>query len=91
MQRADSGPLVVLVNSLPNLVEAILGTILLSAILMSLRDSFESLARWLTDKWIYISATVLAAAFVVPQELNWINLGGNSVYDHYDLAASILD
>ena len=90
LQRVESGPFVILVNSLPNLVEAVVGTVTLAGMLMSLRENSESLARWLTDSRLYFGATILAAAFVVPQELNWINLDGNSVYDPYDMAASIL-
>ena len=90
LQRVESGPFVILVNSLPNLVEAVVGTVTLAGMLMSLRDNSESLARWLIDGRLYFGATILAAAFVIPQELNWINLDGNSVYDHYDMAASIL-
>ena len=90
LRRVESGPFVILVNSLPNLVEAVVGTVTLAGMLMSLRDNSESLARWLTDIRLYFGATIMAAAFVVPQELNWINLDGNSVYDHYDTAASIL-
>ena len=90
LQRVESGTFVILVNSLPNLVEAVVGTVTLAGMLMSLRENSESLARWLTDSRLYFVATILAAAFVVPQELNWINLDGNSVYDPYDMAASIL-
>ena len=90
LRRIESGPFVILVNSLPNFVEAVVGTVTLAGMLMSLRDNSESLARWLTDRRLYFGATILAAAFVVPQELNWINLDGNSVYDPYDMAASIL-
>ena len=70
LQRVESGPFVILVNSLPNLVEAVVGTVTLAGMLMSLRDNSESLARWLTDRRLYFGATILAAAFVVPQELN---------------------
>jgi hypothetical protein len=90
LRHVESGPFVILVNSLPNFVEAVVGTVTLAGMLMSLRDNSESLARWLTDGRLYFGATILAAAFVIPQELNWINLDGNSVYDHYDMAASIL-
>ena len=90
LRHVESGPLVVLVNSLPNLVEAVVGTIMLAGMLMSLRDNSKDLTRWLSDGRLYFGATILAATFVVPQELNWINLDGNSVYDHYDMAASIL-
>ena len=90
LQHVESGPFVIMVNSLPNLVEVVVGTVTLAGMLTSLRDNSESLARWLTDKRLYFGATILAAAFVVPQELNWINLDGNSVYDPYDMAASIL-
>jgi len=90
LRRVESGPFVILVNSLPNLVEAIVGTITLAGMLMSIRSKSESLARWLTERRLYFGATILAAAFVVPQDLNWINLDGNSVYDHYDMAASII-
>ena len=53
LQRVESGPFVILVNSLPNLVEAVVGTVTLAGMLMSLRDNSESLAQWLTDGRLY--------------------------------------
>ncbi len=86
----DSGPILILVNSLPNLVEAITGTIVLAGMMITIKEYSTGFFRRLSDARVYLIAMLLAALFVVPQELNWINLDGNSVYDVYDLAASLI-
>ena len=43
-----------------------------------------------SNEKIYISATILAAIFVITQEMKFHNLGGNNVYDPNDIIFSIV-
>lgn len=52
--------------------------------------------RWVVDEkrahvWtLYIGATILAAIYVILQECKIHNLGGNNVYDPFDVVFSII-
>ena len=80
----------ILTYSIPNLLEAIIGTLLLTGILLQIRQSFNEKMRAIKDINIHILAVVIASIYVISQELKFHNLGGNNVYDSYDLIASIL-
>ena len=77
----------IFVFSIPNLIEAILGTIILTAILLQLRQYSN---KKIKDSSIYLIAVSISSLYVISQELKFHNLGGNNVYDPYDLIASIL-
>ncbi len=77
----------IFVFSVPNLIEAILGTIILTGILLQLR---QYLNKKIKDASIYLIAVSISSIYVISQELKFHNLGGNNVYDPYDLIASIL-
>ncbi|REJ85748.1 MAG: hypothetical protein DWQ36_08195 [Acidobacteria bacterium] len=78
----------VFVLSMPNAVEAILGTLVLAGLLVVLKLRRGGALAAVPDLALHGLATVLAAAYVVTQELNWHRLGGQNVYDPWDLAAS---
>ena len=50
------------------------------------QNSFDHLV----DIYIYQIAVTITAIYVISQELKFHNLGGNNVYDPYDLIASII-
>lgn len=77
----------IFVFSVPNLIEAILGTIILTGILLQLRQYSN---KKIKDSSIYLIAVIISSLYVISQELKFHNLGGNNVYDPYDLIASIL-
>ena len=79
---------VIAVNSLPNLAEAIMGTLLLTGLGLELRARSTGKLSELSDSTLYGVATLLAGVYVVSQELRFHNLGGNNVYDPWDLAFS---
>ena len=83
LENVVSGPVTVVVNSLPNLVEAIVGTIWIAGILLEIW-------RRVNCTTIYAVATVIAGLFVILSEVNWIRFRGPNVYDSNDLAASVL-
>ena len=85
-----SGSFMIIVFSIPNLIEAIIGTLLLTGILLQLKQSFLSKLSKIKDTFIYISAMLLSSIYVISQEFKFHNIGGNNVYDFYDLIASII-
>ena len=80
----------IIVLSIPNLIEAIIGTLIITGILLQVRQYFDKKVGHLKDTYIYLLAICLSSFYVVSQELKLHNLGGNNVYDPYDLAASII-
>ena len=89
LENELSGFILLLTYSIPNLLEAIIGTLLLTGILLQLRQSFNEKMGTIKDMNIRVLAVVLATIYVITQELKFHNLGGNNVYDPYDLLASI--
>lgn len=90
LENELSGIILILTNSIPNLVEAIIGTLILTGILLQIHQSFIKKARAIKDIYIHVLATVFASVYVISQELKLHSLGGNNVYDTYDLIASFL-
>jgi hypothetical protein len=76
--------------SIPNLLEAIIGTLLLTGILLQIRHHFSEKFGSVKTTYIHVSAVFLAAIYVISQELNFHSLGGNNVYDPYDIVASLI-
>jgi len=74
--------------SIPNLIEAVAGTLLLTGILFQLREFFFKQMGKLKDAHLYLMATGISSLYVVSQELKFHNLGGQNTYDIYDLFAS---
>ena len=80
----------VVTYSIPNLIEAIIGTLILTGILLQTRQYFKKKIGSIKDTYIYQIAVTITAIYVISQELKFHNLGGNNVYDPYDLVASII-
>ncbi len=76
--------------SVPNFIEAVMGSILLTGGLFYLQNNFVSLLKQLADYHIYLIAVSFASIYVLTQEIKWHNLGGRNVYDPNDFMASIL-
>ncbi len=76
--------------SFPNLIEAVIGTLILTGILLQTRQYFNQKFSNLKDIHIYVLAVSLASIYVISQELKFHNLGGNNFYDPNDLIASIV-
>lgn len=84
------GTVLILTNSVPNLFEAIIGTINVAGILSFIRHKYFQYHTIIKDQYIFSAAFILAAMFVITQELKIHNLGGQNIYDPYDLIASII-
>ena len=76
--------------SIPNLLEAIIGTLLLTGILLQIRHHFNKKFGSVKNIYVYILAVFIASIYVISQELNFHSLGGNNVYDPYDIVASLI-
>ncbi|SKB74500.1 hypothetical protein SAMN05660776_2764 [Salegentibacter holothuriorum] len=75
--------------SIPNLIEAIIATLILTGILLQVREHFNKKFGFIKTLHIHLIALGLATVYVISQELKFHNLGGNNVYDLNDLVASI--
>lgn len=84
------GIVLILTNSVPNLFEAIIGTINVAGILSFIQHKYFQYHTIIKDQYIFSAAFILAAVFVITQELKIHNLGGQNIYDPYDLIASII-
>ena len=80
----------IVVLSIPNLIEAIIGTFLLTGIILQLKFRFNKKMGYIKDEYIYLLAVSLASIYSVSQEFKFHNLGGNNVYDPYDVIASLI-
>ncbi len=80
----------IIVLSLPNFFEGIVGILSLTYVGLYLNHRFVKAERKIKDKHLYLVATILASIFVLTQEFKIHNLGGNNVYDPYDVLFSII-
>lgn len=80
----------IVVNSFPNFLEALVGTILLTSFSFRIRERYpQYLGRW-KDAHLFLLVGVVAAVYVITQEFKIHNIGGNNVYDPYDVGASVI-
>ena len=75
--------------SFPNFAEAIVGTITLTYLLLAARNAMSPSKSNVPENALYLWAVIVAAIYVISQELNVHSLGGNNIYDPYDLLFSI--
>jgi hypothetical protein len=75
--------------SVPNFIEALMGTIVITALLHFTQVRLEWLMG-LGEKAAYSLATLLASVYVITQELKLHNLGGRNTYDPNDVIASVI-
>jgi len=90
LTNESTGLLLIVTYSIPNLIEAIIGTLILTGILLQTRQYFKERIGSFKDAYIHLLAVGIASIYVISQELELHNIGGNNVYDPYDLIASII-
>lgn len=90
LERDFSEPFRVFVFSFPNLCEAIVGTLTLTYIGLFINYRRIQPSRRIRDSYLYLLATLIAAVYVVLQELKIHNLGGENVYDPFDVVFSLI-
>ncbi len=76
--------------SLPNFFEAVIGTLILTAIGLYLNLRILSRKRQIKRNVIYAMAPVLGGIYVITQELKIHNLGGDNIFDRNDIVFSII-
>lgn len=89
LDRFQSGLVVVVANSFPNFLEGIMGSISLASFGLWFKNRN---GNWDPDNEtpIYFNCvTVIAAAYVIPQELNWFAITRENTFDPNDVFASI--
>jgi hypothetical protein len=67
-----------------------MGTLILTGILLQLRQFLGDKLKLSNTTYVYLTALILASIYVISQEFELHNIGGNNVYDPYDLVASIV-
>lgn len=76
--------------SLPNFFEAVIGTLILTAIGLYLNFKLFHKKKQINRKIIYVIAPVLGGIYVITQELKIHNLGGKNIYDRNDIIFSVI-
>ena len=81
----------IIVLSLPNFFEGIVGVLSLTYMGLYINSRFvQKVEKRIRKQRIYLLATLIAAIFVLTQEFKIHNLGGNNVYDPYDVLFSVI-
>ena len=75
--------------SLPNFFEAIIGTLTLTGVILFLNNRLNK-KHQIRTRIIYITAVILAGVYVILQELNIINIRTNTTFDRNDLIFSVI-
>lgn len=75
--------------SLPNFFEAVIGTLIITGIGLYLNMKLLNKKR-INLTIIYILAPIIAAVYVLTQELKIHNLGGENVFDKNDMLFSVI-
>lgn len=88
LEHRFPGALQVFVLSYPNFCEAIVGSIAVHFVLLLAKRSFLP-KQSISSNWINALSITLTAAYVISQELKIHNLGGENVYDPYDVLFSV--
>ena len=90
LSTTTNTPLHIFTLSVPNFVEAVVGSFVIAGIFWQIRNRLSTLPGRVSNTHLFAFATVLAGIYVVTQELKWHNLGGRNVFDPYDLWASVI-
>lgn len=80
----------IFVLSFPNLCEAVLGGLLLTNIGLVVKYKFLKKHSNITKNHIYLFAVLVTAIYTLLQEFKIHNLGGNNVYDPFDILFSVI-
>ncbi len=83
-------PSLLIVNSFPNFAEAVVGTLVVTNLILLLRLKVRALSLRLSNCRVCLLASLISGFYVISQELEIHNIGGNNVYDPNDIAASII-
>lgn len=88
LESEYGGLLQIFVLSFPNFCEAVAGTIFITFAVLLLKNRFFVNSK-LKEKQLYLISVLLAGVYVLLQEFKIHNLGGNNIYDPFDVVFSI--
>ena len=80
----------IFVLSFPNLCEALIGGLLLTNIGLFAKNKFLKTLSNITENYVYLFAVLVTAMYILLQEFKIHNLGGNNVYDPFDVLFSVI-
>lgn len=80
----------IFVLSYPNFCEAIIGSFVLVVMVKFINEQWLNKKYRISDKGTNILSLSLAAIYVITQELKIHNLGGQNVYDPFDILFSLI-
>jgi len=80
----------IIVLSFPNLCEAVVGALLITNLSLFAKHKYLKSPSSITEDHIYLFAVLFTAVYVLLQELKIHNLGGNNVYDPFDMLFSVI-
>ncbi len=80
----------IMLLSLPNLFEGIIGVLMLTGIGLYLNINVFNPKKQIRLRTIHITALILAGIYVITQEFKLHNLGGNNVFDKNDVIFSFV-
>lgn len=75
--------------SLPNFFQSVIGVLILTGIGLILNSRLNK-KKQVRHKLIYLLAVIIAAIYVITQELNIYNIRGNNTLDYNDLIFSCI-
>lgn len=90
LENEYGGSLKILVLSYPNYCEAIVGSIMIVFLLLLGNSKVKKDKFLLPEKYMPFFAVLIAGTYVILQEFKVHNLGGNNVYDIYDVGFSVV-
>jgi len=77
--------------SYPNFCEAVAGSILVVFVVLNLNEvARRKTGKFLSNKSAYIFSIILAGSYVMLQEFKIHNIGGQNIYDPYDVLFSAI-
>jgi hypothetical protein len=85
-----TGLVKIFVLSYPNFCEAVVGTIFVAFLLLLINSKIVQGDFVLQEKYIPFISVLISGIYVLLQEFKVHNIGGNNVYDPYDVLFSIL-
>jgi len=90
VERGGPEGALVVVFSVPNFVEAVMGTLVLTALGLLARARYPDRLGRVSEETVQVGATALAGIYVLTQEFGIHDLGGANVVDPWDAVASVL-
>ena len=90
LESYEEGVLDIIANSYPNFLEGIIGSITLGSLGLWFKNGAGTWSPEHETATFFNWVTIVAALYVVTQELNWFTVTRVNVYDPYDVIASVI-